>query len=210
MMVIGVVEDFRFNLLINRHEIGPLVLQNNGSNFMYMSARLETTNRTETVAQLESVWKKIDPSHPFKYEFFDDQLTDTHRGIFDVVAIIGFISFLAIVIACLGLLGMATYIAERKRKEVGIRKVLGAEEMKIMLLLSKDFLKVLAFSVCIGAPLSFFVNNFWLQKFPNRVDFGVGTVLLGTLVLIVLGLITIGSQTWRASKTNPVEALKSE
>lgn len=208
--VVGVVEDFRFNLLINRHEIGPLVLQNTNAHFMYLNVRLETTDRVAAVERLESVWKKVDPAHPFKYEFFDDQLTDTHRGIFDVVSIIGFVSFLAIVIACLGLLGMATYIVERKRKEVGIRKVLGAEEMRLVLLLSKDFIKVLAFSVCIGAPLSFFINNFWLQKFPNRVEFGVGTVLIGTAVLIVMGLITIGSQTLRASKANPVEALKSE
>ncbi len=177
---------------------------------MYMNVRLETLDRMETVARLESVWKKVDPSHEFRFEFYDDQLADTHRGIFDVVSIIGFISFLAILIACLGLLGMATYIVERKKKEVGIRKVLGAAESRIVFLLSKDFLKVLAFSVCIGAPLSFFLNNFWLQKFPNHVDFGLGTVLIGTSVLIVLGLITIGSHTLRASKANPVESLKSE
>jgi putative ABC transport system permease protein len=207
--IIGVVEDFRFNLLINRHEIGPLVLQNTDA-FMYLSVRLETTDRVAALERIESVWNKVDPSHEIRYEFFDDQLTDTHRGIFDVVSIIGFISFLAIVIACLGLLGMATYIVERKRKEVGIRKVLGAAEMRIVFLLSKDFIKVLAFSVCIGAPLSFFINNFWLQKFPNHVEFGIGTVLIGTSVLIIMGLITIGSQTLRASKANPVEALKSE
>jgi putative ABC transport system permease protein len=207
--IIGVVEDFRFNLLINRHEIGPLVLQNTDA-FMYANVRLATTDRAAAVERIESVWKKIDPLHQIKYEFFDDQLTDTHRGIFDVVSIIGFISFLAIVIACLGLLGMATYIVERKRKEVGIRKVLGAAEMRIVLLLSKDFLKVLAFSVCIGAPLSFFINNFWIQKFPNHVELGLGTVLIGTSTLIIMGLITIGSQTLRASKANPVEVLKSE
>ena len=207
--IIGVVEDFRFSLLLNRHEIEPLVLRNVGQ-FMYLNVRINATDRVAAITNLESAWKKVDPTHQFKYEFFDDQLADTHRGIFDVVSIIGFIAFLAIVIACLGLLGMATYIVERKKKEVGIRKVLGAAELSLAVLLSKDFLKVLAFSVCIGAPLSFFINNFWLQKFPNRVDFGAGTVLLGTSVLIVLGLITIGSQTFRASKGNPIDALKSE
>jgi putative ABC transport system permease protein len=163
-----------------------------------------------TMSKLESQWKKIDPIHPFKYEFFDQQLQSTHQAIFDVVSILGFIAFLAIVIACLGLLGMAIYTAERKTKEVGIRKILGAEELSIALLLSKGFLKMLLLSILIGAPLSYFVNNFWLQKFPNRVEFGVGTVLLGTIVLLALGLLTIGSQTLRASKSNPVDALKME
>ena len=137
-------------------------------------------------------------------------MATTHKGIFDAVSILGFISFLAITIACLGLLGMATYSAERRIKEVGIRKVMGAADSSIALLLSKEFLKMLAISICIAAPLSYFVNNFWLQMFPNRVEFGIGTVFLGVLILMVLGLITIGSQTIRASKRNPVDALKTE
>jgi putative ABC transport system permease protein len=163
-----------------------------------------------TMSSLESRWKKIDPLHPFKYEFFDEQLQATHQAIFDLVSILGFIAFLAIVIACLGLLGMATYTAERKTKEVGIRKILGAKELSIAVLLSKGFLKMLFVSILIGAPLTYFVNNLWLQKLPNRVEFGVGTVLFGTVILLVLGLITVGSQTLRASRSNPVDALKVE
>ncbi|MEX1238141.1 MAG: FtsX-like permease family protein, partial [Cyclobacteriaceae bacterium] len=98
----------------------------------------------------------------------------------------------------------------RKRKEVGIRKVLGASEWAIALILSRDFMKIIANSIFIGAHLSFFANNLWLQKFPNRVDFGVGTIFLGALVLLMLGLITIGSQTLTASKRNPVDVLKTE
>ena len=152
----------------------------------------------------------MDPTHPFKYEFLDQQLQSTHQGILDVVSILGFIAFLAIVIACLGLLGMATYTAERKTKEVGIRKILGAEDFSIALLLSKGFLRMLFVSVLIGAPFSYFINNLWLQEFPNRVEFGFGTVFIGTVVLLLLGLITIGSQTIRASKSNPAEVLKIE
>ena len=117
---------------------------------------------------------------------------------------------LAIMIACLGLLGMATYIAERRRKEVGIRKVLGAAEFGIATLLSRDFIIMLSISIFIGSPLSFFANNFWLQKFPNRVEFGIGTVTLGASMLLVLGLITIASQTFRVSRTNPVESLRAD
>jgi putative ABC transport system permease protein len=128
----------------------------------------------------------------------------------DVVYIIGFIAFLAVTIACLGMLGMATYTAERKMKEVAIRKVLGAEDFRIALLLSKGFLGILFLSVLIGAPLSYLLNNLWLQNFPNRVDFGLGTVVLGAIILLTLGVITISSQTIRASRSKPVKSLRSE
>jgi putative ABC transport system permease protein len=208
--VIGVVKDFRYRLLVNQHEIRPMMARNEPEHFEYLNVKLSSTDLMSTMTRLESTWKKIDPIHPFRYEFFDEQLQATHHAIFDIVAILGFISFLAIVIACLGLLGMATYTAERKTKEVGIRKILGAGDYSIALLLSKGFLRMLAISVLIGAPLSYLINNLWLQEFPNRVEFGLGTVLLGTFILLVLGILTIGSQTLRASKNNPVDALKMD
>jgi putative ABC transport system permease protein len=127
-----------------------------------------------------------------------------------VVSILGFISFLAIFIACLGLLGMTTYTAERKTKEVGIRKFLGADNFSITLLLSKGFLQMLVISVILGAPLSYFVNTMWLENFPNRVGFGIGTVALGSLVLLILGALTISSQTIRVSKAKVVDTLKMD
>ncbi|HPH47230.1 MAG TPA: FtsX-like permease family protein, partial [Chryseolinea sp.] len=208
--IVGVVKDFRYRMLINDDEIKPLMVQNRPNNFEYLNVKLSSTDLMQTMANLERQWKKIDPAHPFKYEFFDEQLQATHHGIFDVVSILGFISILAIIIACLGLLGMATYTAERKTKEVGIRKILGAKDWSIAFLLSKGFLKMLLISIGIGAPLSYFVNNLWLQEFPNRVEFGWTTVLIGTCVLLVLGLLTIGSQTLRASKSNPVDSLKMD
>jgi putative ABC transport system permease protein len=207
--IIGVVKDFRFRLLIEQDKIGPLVLRT-GSNFNFVNAKIIGGDLNGTLARIEQKWKSIDPIHPFKYEFFDEQLAKTHQAIFDAVSILGFIALLAIVIACLGLLGMATYTAERKTREVGIRKILGAEDLSIALLLSKDFFKMLLVSVFIGAPLSYFINNLWLQKFPNRVEFGIGTLLSGTLILMVLGLLTIGSQTIRASKSNPIDSLKND
>ncbi len=208
--VIGVVEDFKYKLLINQHEIEPLVLRNEPDHFQYLNVKVASNDLMSTVNQLEAKWKKMDPIHPFKYAFFDEQLAATHQGIFDLVSILGFIAFLAIVIACLGLLGMAIYTAERRTKEVGIRKVMGAENRSIALLLSKEFIRMLIISIVIGAPFSYFVNNFWLQYFPNRVEFGLGTVLSGVVVLLMLGLLTIGSQTFRAAKSNPIDSLKSE
>ncbi len=209
MEVVGVVEDFRYKLLINSHDIGPLVMRNE-QDYVYANVKIISPDLMGTLAKMESKWKQVDPAHAMQYEFFDDQLATTHQGIFDIVTILGFIAFLSVIIACLGMLGMATYTAERKKKEVGIRKVLGAENFRIAYLLSREFLKVLAIAVVIGAPLSYVVNNLWLQKFPNRVEFGFGTVFTGTVILLALGLLTIGSQTIRASRTNPVESLRTD
>ncbi len=209
--VIGVVEDFVFRAPMGgTDKIGPLVLRNEPHGFSYVNVQLVSVDLREAVTRLGKEWKRIDRVHPFRYEFYDQQLAETNQGFFDLVSILGFLALMAVIISCLGLLGMATYTAERRRKEVGIRKVLGAEDLSIAFLLSKEFLRILFFSVCIGAPLSYFLNNLWLQNFPNRVHFGLGTVLLGTLFLLGLGLLTIGSQTLRAARAKPVDALKVE
>lgn len=208
--IIGVVKNFRASLLVNGDEIRPLVLANDPSTFNYLNVKISEGNPLRTIADIEQIWKKVDPVHEFEYEFFDNELANTNLAIFDIVSIIGYISFLAILIACLGMLGMATYSTERRMKEVGIRKVLGAEEIKIVLILSKSFLKLLTISILIAAPLSYFINQFWLDNLPNRVDFGFETVVIGSLLMLGLGLLTIGSQTIRAARQNPVESLKNE
>ncbi|HMJ70636.1 MAG TPA: ABC transporter permease [Cyclobacteriaceae bacterium] len=210
LTIVGVVKDFRYKLLINSHEIGPLVIFNKPSTFAYLNLRISTNDLKTLISGLDAQWKVMDPVHPIKYEFYDDQLAGTHQAIFDIVSILGFISFLAIVIACLGLLGMAMYMTERRKKEVGIRKVLGAADWGIIVLLSKSFLKVLGISVLIGAPMSYFLNNLWLELLPNRVEFGMGTIVAATLMWLLLGLTTVGSQTVRATRAKPVETLKEE
>lgn len=210
VQVVGVMKDFHYLLLINGREMAPLVIKNQPKDFKYLTVKLSGATPMKIVEQLQANWKQIDPIHPFRYRFYEEQLAATHQGVLDLVMVLGFIAFLAIVIACLGLLGMAAYTAERKTKEVGIRKVLGASEWTIAMLLSKEFAFVLLIAIALGGPLSFFVNNLWLQRLATRVEFGWGTVAVGTAALLVLGVITIASQTWRASKTNPVESLKTE
>ncbi len=208
--VIGVVEDFRFRMPSEEDKITPLIITSQPSNFRYANLKIVSGDMTRTITQLKESWERIDPVHPLVYQFYDQQLVETNQGFADIVSIIGFFAFLAITIACLGLLGIATYTTERKSKEIGIRKVMGANDWSVALLLSKSFLKMLMLSILIGAPLSYLINNLWLQHFPNRVEFGLGTVLLGTAVLFVLGLVTIGSQTFRAAKRNPADTLKMD
>ena len=208
--VVGVLEDFKFQTPVMEDGIGPLLFRYQPDQFSYLNVKVAAGDVAGTLAKLAATWQRVDPVHPFQYQFFDDQLVKVNQWLGDLVAIIGFIASLAIVIACLGMLGMATYTAERRTKEVGIRKVLGAGEFNLALLLSRGFLTTLAVSVAIGAPFSYFVNNLWLQNFPNRVDFGVTTIFWGSLALLVLGLLTIGSQTLRAAQRNPVDSLRSE
>ena len=197
-------------IILGNDVIEPLYLYSNAESFQYVNLRIATRDIRGTMAKIEEKWRVIDPVHSLKYSFFSDDLANQSQGIFDVVSIIGLIAILAVTIACLGMLGMATYSTERRRKEVGIRKVLGADNMSNALLLSREFLVILSIAIGLAAPLSYILNSLWLQKFPNRVEFGWGTVLLGTAVVLVLGLVTIGSQTIRASRRNPVESLKAE
>jgi putative ABC transport system permease protein len=209
LQVIGVIKDFSLRIPMAEDKINPLIMRNSPFSFKYVNVRI-MGDPSGIIPKLEQKWKSVDQIHPFKYEFFDDQLAQTHQAIFDAVTVLGFIALLAIVIACLGLLGMVIYTAERKTKEVGIRKILGAEDLSIVLLLSKGFFKMLLVSVFIGAPLSYFMNNLWLQKLPNRIEFGFGTVFLGTLIMLVLGLLTIGSQMISVSKGSPIDSLKND
>jgi len=208
--VIGVIEDFYFESALTADKIGPFMLHNQPEKFTYVNLKIASSDLKGVIANLEAKWKGFDLVHPFKYHFFDEQVAVLNQALGDLLSILGFIAFLAVTIACLGLLGMAMYNTERRRKEIGIRKVLGAASAKIVLLLSKDFLKMLMISILIAAPLSYFVNNAWLQNFPNRVEFGFGTVFLGSVILLMLGLITIGSQTLKAAGSNPVDSLRME
>ncbi len=207
--VVGVIKDFRFKLLFEQDKIAPLIISNT-KEFMYANVKISSKNVGATISRLEEKWKNIDPVHQFRYAFYEDQLKATHSGIFDMVSILGFLAFLSIVIACLGLFGMAVYSVERRTKEIGIRKVLGAGSISLILNLSESFLKVLVVSVLIGAPSSYYLNQLWLNNIPNRVDFRLDIVFLSTAITFMLGLFTISSQTIRAALTDPVNSLRGD
>ncbi|MDW3196718.1 MAG: FtsX-like permease family protein [Cytophagales bacterium] len=206
----GVVADFRSTLLINEDETRPLALTYRQEAFNFLNVRIAGNNQPQTIKRLEAAWKSVDPKHPFIYAYFDQELANTNLFILDIVTIIGYLAFLAIVIACLGLLGLATYTTQRRTKEVGVRKVLGAGEWQVVLVLSRNFIKLVLFAVILSAPLTYFINRFWLDHLPNRADFSISTVILGAVILLTLGLLTIGTQTFRIARLNPVMSLKDE
>ncbi|MEM6842799.1 MAG: ABC transporter permease [Bacteroidota bacterium] len=208
--VAGLVENFTFSLLFSQQITRPLVLRYEPTKLKFVNVKIAATDKNKVIAQLEEKWKTIDPLHPFQYEFFEDKLSNYHQGVFDLVAIIGFIAFLVISIACLGLLGIVIYTTERRTKEIGIRKVLGAGNSNLTYLLSREFVALLGIAICIAAPLSYFINRFWLNFLVVRVEFGISTILIGSVLLLLLGLLTISPQTFLVSRRNPVDSLRNE
>jgi len=210
VQIAGVVKNFRFRMPWIEENIGPFVFRNGPDHFSYVNVKVNTKDMRGVVHEIEKRWAEIDPVHGFEYSYFDEQMARSYQLLTDVISIVGFFAFLSISIACLGLLGIATFTAERRVKEVGIRKVLGAGELTIAFLLSKSFIKMLLISILIASPLVYFLNNMWLQNISNKIDYGFGTIFLGTLIMLILGILTIGSQTLRASKANPAETLRME
>jgi len=206
--VVGVIKDFYYDLFMD--DIGPLVLHYNPEKFRYMNVRISGNNLKETLAFIESKWKQIDKIHTYEYKFFDEQLASSHAIFGDVISIVGFIAVLAVSIACLGLLGMATYTAETRLKEIGIRKVMGASVKSILLLLSKGFIILLGIAIIIGVPIAYFLNNLWLQMFVYKVNLGISIFGISILIMLILGLLTVGSQTLRAALASPSITLRDE
>jgi len=198
--VAGVIKDFTFFLLFSNRKASPLVLHANPGALKYVALKLQTNNVASVMKALKNKWKSIDPVHPLQYEFYDATLANTNKGIFDLVSVIGFLAFLAITIACLGLLGMAIYSTERRTKEIGIRKVLGATEWSLNFMLCKEFVIMLAVAIIIAAPLAFLLNNYWLNFMVVRDELTFGTILFGSFILLLLGLAAIVPQTFKIAK----------
>jgi putative ABC transport system permease protein len=134
----------------------------------------------------------------------------THYMMSDVAGIFGVLASLAVVISCLGLLGMATYTAETRRKEVSVRKVLGSSVLQVIVLLSKGFMTLLAVAIVIAVPIAFFINNMWLQSFASRVSITPWILLVNILVMFGLNLLIVFSQAWKVSVANPAKSLRTE
>ncbi len=143
-------------------------------------------------------------------DFLDGRIRYYYTFFEDIMYTVGFATLLAIIIAAFGLLGMATYSTRTRLKEIGIRKVFGAEVRQVVLLVSRSYLWLMFIAAIIGGIIAYLVNNLWLQHLAKRVDFGIGTILAGIFVVVFLGLLTISSQTLRAARTKPASTLKND
>jgi putative ABC transport system permease protein len=208
VQIVGVVKDFHY--LDLTRSVGPLMLRNRKSEFGYATVRIAANNTSSTIQCLQNTWKKVNPDTKFDYVFFDDQLHQSQAILSDAVSIIGYLSFLAVTISCLGLLGMALYTAETRRKEVGIRKVLGSGVMQIILLLSKNYIILLGVAILIATPVAYLLNNAWLQFFASRINIAPLILLASVGSLSIICLCIVGLQAWNVSRLNPVKSLRTE
>ncbi len=206
--IIGVVKDFQFRDVTQN--VAPLTLRNRPKTFGVAAVKISGANTAATVAFLEKTWKQVNPNTKFEYEFLDEQMMFTHSMLSDIAKIVGALSLLAVLISCLGLLGMATYTAETRAKEISIRKIVGSSVAQIVVLLTKGFVKLLLIATVIALPAAYLLNNLWLQFFAHRVSVTVLVLLLSVLIMFALSLLTVFSQSWRAAFANPVKNLRRE
>jgi len=212
--VVGVVRDFNF---VSKHkEIGPLVLQLNTQPWAfnlfikYMAIRVNTEDLQGTLTYLEDQWKTYIPERPFDYFFLDSELQKLYESEDRLSKVATVFSGFGIVVACLGLFGLASFTAEQRRKEIGIRKALGSTTSQILVLLSSEFAKLIAIAFVFAVPVSYLSLDAWLNDFAYRIDISWVTFVLAGLVAFVVAIATVGYQSVRAAISNPVDALRNE
>ena len=206
--VIGVVKDFHLQSL--REKIEPLIIFFDYDSLLTLSIRIAPDNIPHTMGLIEKKWKELDPDRPFNYLFLDDSLDSLYRQEERLRTITFYFSFLAVLIGCLGLFGMASFTAEQRTKEIGIRKVLGASVPGIVRLLAKEFLLLVILANLIALPVAYFAMNRWLQSFAYRMNIRVWAFVLTAALSLFIALITVSYQAIRAALANPVDSLRYE
>ncbi|MET0637976.1 MAG: ABC transporter permease [Chitinophagaceae bacterium] len=205
--VIGIVKDFHFKSL---HEpITPLVMTL-GYNGNALIAKVNSADVTGLLASINQYWRSFQPEQPMAYSFLDERFEATYRSEKNIAAILGIFSALTILVACLGLLGLAMFTAEQRTREIGIRKVLGADPAGIVALLSKDYVRLVLIGFAIASPVAWMVMNRWLQDFAYRVTISWWVFALSAVFALLVAIVTVSSQAIRAANANPVKSLKAE
>jgi putative ABC transport system permease protein len=205
--VIGVIKDFNFDPL--RNKVGPLI--------MYFSPlrgnvaiKLDAGDHKNALASIEQVWNELVPEKPFSFYFLDEALNKTYESEEKLASVFTYFCGLAIFVASLGLFALASFSAERRLKEIGVRKVMGASESGLVVMMYKEFLILILVSFIIASPLAYYFFNHWLNGFAYRIDIGIMTYVIAVVFITLIALITVGYQSINAARTNPVKVLRSE
>ena len=205
--VIGLVKDYHNRSL--HHGIAPMILQNSTS-VQHIAVRLAPGDLKVQLAALESVWKQFLPTRPFVYQFLNKRLDAYYRSEMMLQKVCGVFATLSIFISCLGMLGLIAFATQQRTKEIGIRKVLGASEGNIILLLTRNFLWLTVIANIIGWPVAYYLMSSWLNDFAYRIDLEPLMFIATGLLTLGIVLLTVGGQAWRAASANPVDALRDE
>ncbi|RCR66958.1 ABC transporter permease [Larkinella punicea] len=210
MNIVGVMKDFHYGKVDNL--VGPVAFMPwTPEDRAVINVKIQSTDLLATRARIEAAWKKFDRVHPFQAEFYDEAIEDAYSEFSILIKIIGFLSFLAISIASMGLFGMVAYTTETRLKEISIRKVMGATSGNLIYLLSRGFLLLLSISALIALPVTyFFFENVVLTNFPYHTPVQIVELFVGLLAVLLIAFIMIGSQTMTAARRNPAKVLRSE
>jgi putative ABC transport system permease protein len=207
--IIGVVKDFHFQDL--HVAIEPYAFQlNNQPQYNYLIVHAKAADVSSLLQYLQASWHRLNPNEPFEYSFLDEDFQKNYAAENRLSAIVGYFTVVAILISCLGLFGLATFSAEQRTKEIGVRKVLGASVTGIVALISKDFVKLIGISIIIASPIAWWAMNKWLQNFAYRTNIHWTVFVITTVTALLIALITIGFQAVRAAIANPVRSLRAE
>lgn len=206
--VIGVIRDFHNESL--HKKIEPMLIFNMPERFNYVILKIHSENITSAMKLIENKWNQIDPDRPFEYTFLDNSFDSLYRSDERLSRIFSYFTIFAVFIACLGLLGLVTFSAERRIKEIGIRRVLGASVSNIVFILSKDFLKPVLIANVVAFPVAYYAMNKWLQNFAYRVNINIFVFVLASLIALTVALFTMSVQSYRAATANPVNSLRNE
>ena len=206
--VVGVVKDFHFENM--QHKIEPLLISYNPKTSRVVSLKMGTENISETLNKIKEVWNNVYAGYPFEYRFFDEAFAQLFENDRKFAALVANFTWLAILIACLGLFGLAAFTGEQKIKEIGVRKVLGATLTNIMYRLSKDFILLIAISSLLAFPIAYYFMKEWLEGFVYRTEMSPLLFFASAVVALVVALLTISFHTFRAANQNPVDSLRNE
>ncbi|UCE94871.1 MAG: hypothetical protein JSV73_06295, partial [Flavobacteriaceae bacterium] len=205
--IIGVVKDFHIEGF--DQPIRPMILSVS-NNVWFTAFKIAPEDMNATIAYLETEWNKLEPTHPFRYRFLDDKFGELMKQQENFGSMFLYLTILAIIISSMGLYGLASYTAEQRTKEIGVRKVLGASVGQIMNMLNRDFMKLVLIANIFAWPISYLLAKDWLSNFSYQINMPLLPFVFATLVALIIALITVSTQSYMAANSDPVDALKYE
>ncbi|MCX6833632.1 MAG: ABC transporter permease, partial [candidate division Zixibacteria bacterium] len=206
--VIGILRDF--HSVPTFTDDWPIMMNIQSGSFRNLLVRLKPETATATIDRIKAIWERSVPTQPFEYSYYDQLLAGLYGNHEKFGTLLGIFSLIALVIAGLGVFSLASYAAERRRREIGIRKVVGATVASILGLLGSEFVVLVLTASVIGSPIAWYLSNRWLERFVYRIDVGIGLLLFAGAVSLIVAVLGVSYQAIRAARANPVEALRYE
>jgi putative ABC transport system permease protein len=207
--IIGVTEDFNFNSLHYRINTLSMVVHPDWG-YEEMSVKIDANNINESVAAVNQIWDKHIQGYPFDYTFLDEHFATLYRSDEQMSSVVAVMAGLAILISCMGLFGLVAITTEKKTKEIGIRKVLGASETQITVLLSAGFARLVLVSFVLASPATYWLLGTWLESFAYRIEINPMLFVLGGVLALAIAIATISYHTLKSARANPVNSLRYE